>query len=191
LTTLAEESESYLIQLAQKGNRNAFGELVRRYYPSLTQVVFRFCGDPELAQDAVQEAFLRAWIKLATFQGGSPIRYWLFRIAINAARDVLRRKPTGRFDEEQPTSMPDQTRGPEAVLIDKERSALIQKALRDLPDQARTVLVLREFGELSYREISAVLDIPVGTVMSRLHDARIRLRGTLQRNRFETESNHG
>jgi len=191
LTTLASENEITLIHLAQKGDRSAYGELVRRYHPSVVQIVSRFCGDPDLAEDAAQEAFLRAWSRLPVFRTTAPIRNWLFRIALNAARDTLRKRPTERFDEEQLGSMPDRTAGPETLLIDKERATSVQRAIQDLPDPARSVLILREFGELSYQEIAAVLDIPIGTVMSRLHDARTRLRGLLQRDRIGMENNHG
>ena len=191
MTTLATENESNLIILAQKGDRSAYGELVRRYHPSIVQIVSRFCGDPDLAEDAAQEAFLRAWSKLPAFRTTAPLRNWLYRIAINAARDILRKRPSERFNDEQLLSMPDRAAGPEVLLMDKERAASVQRAIQDLPDPVRSVLVLREFGELSYHEIAAVLEIPIGTVMSRLHDARTRLRGLLERDRFEMESNHG
>ena len=85
--------KSSLIEQAQHGDRNAFGELVRRHYQGVVLVVTRMCGDTGLAEDAAQEAFMRAWVNLRSFQTKGSLRNWLYRIAINAALDVLRHKP--------------------------------------------------------------------------------------------------
>jgi RNA polymerase sigma-70 factor, ECF subfamily len=188
---LAEvETEKDLVFLAQQGDRNAFGELVRRHYQGVVRVVYRMCGDTALAEDATQEAFIRAWVNLPSFQPTAPLRSWLYRIAINAALDVLRRKTEESLEENQVTMITDQTMGPETALIEKERVAVVQQAMKDLPEAARSVLVLREYGELSYQEIAKVLDIPVGTVMSRLNYARTRLRELLKGVLFQMESEH-
>jgi RNA polymerase sigma-70 factor (ECF subfamily) len=179
LTTTAE-TERGLIAQAQQGDRNAYGELVRRHYPNVVNVVYRMCGDRGLAEDAAQEAFLRAWVNLPSFHPESPLRNWLYRIAVNAALDVLRRKTEEPVEEEKMQSMPDQAQGPEAALIQKEQAAFLQEAMKTLPEAARSVLVLREYGDLSYHEIAVVLDIPIGTVMSRLNYARTRLREVLK-----------
>jgi RNA polymerase sigma-70 factor, ECF subfamily len=180
LATLTADTETNLINQAQRGDRSAFGELVRRHYTEVVRVVYRLCGDTALSEDATQEAFLRAWVKLPTFQAGSPLRNWLFRIAVNAALDALRKRPEERLEEEQGLQVPDQAPSPESVLLGKEQAAVVQGAIESLPEAARSVLVLREYGDLSYQEISSVLDIPVGTVMSRLNYARGRLRGELK-----------
>lgn len=186
--TLPADIETNLIIQAQHGDRSAYAELVRRHYAEVVRVVYRLCGDTALAEDASQEAFLRAWMKLPTFQVGSPLRNWLFRIAVNAALDVLRRRPDERLEEEQGLLVADPLPGPEAALIEKERATLVQRAVQSLPEAARSVLVLREFGELSYQEISSVLNIPVGTVMSRLNYGRSRLREQLKGYFLHTES---
>jgi RNA polymerase sigma-70 factor, ECF subfamily len=184
------ETEKDLVVLAQQGDRNAFGELARRHYQGVVRVVYRMCGDTALAEDATQEAFIRAWVNLPSFQPSAPLRSWLYRIAINAALDVLRRKPEESLEENQVTMIPDQTAGPETALIEKERVALVQQAMKNLPEAARSVLVLREYGDLSYQEIAKVLDIPVGTVMSRLNYARNRLRELLRGVLFQMENEH-
>jgi RNA polymerase sigma-70 factor (ECF subfamily) len=188
--TAEVETEMDLVVLAQQGDRNAFGELVRRHYQGVVRVVYRMCGDTALAEDATQEAFIRAWVNLPSFQPSAPLRSWLYRIAINAALDVLRRKPEESLEENQVTMIPDQAAGPETALIEKERVALVQQAMKNLPEAARSVLVLREYGDLSYQEIAKVLDIPVGTVMSRLNYARNRLRELLRGVLFQMESEH-
>jgi RNA polymerase sigma-70 factor (ECF subfamily) len=182
--------EDGLIDQAQHGDSNAFGELVRRYYPGVVQVVYRLCGDPGLAEDMAQETFLRAWINLSSFHPGSSLRNWLYRIAVNAALDVLRRKPEETLEDEVVEMYPASTAGPELALIEKERIAFLQQAMRSLPDAARSVLVLREYGELSYQEIAGVLEIPIGTVMSRLNYARNRLREILNERMAQMESEY-
>ena len=188
--TAEVETEKDLVFLAQQGDRNAFGELVRRHYQGVVRVVYRMCGDTALAEDATQEAFIRAWVNLPSFQPSAPLRSWLYRIAINAALDVLRRKPEESLEENQVTMIADQAAGPETALIEKERVALVQQAMKNLPEAARSVLVLREYGDLSYQEIAKVLDIPIGTVMSRLNYARNRLREILKGVLFQMESKH-
>ena len=174
------ETEAGLIEKAQQGDRSAYGELVRRHHGGVVQVIYRMCGDAELAQDAAQDAFIRAWLNLEQFRRGSSLRNWLYRIAVNAAIDALRRdaKTTGLdFDS---LSLADPQEGPETALLHKERTAAVQEAILALPEASRSVLVLREYGELSYREIAAALDIPLGTVMSRLNYARRLLKESLQ-----------
>ncbi len=173
------ENEASLIEQAQNGDRNAFGELVRHHYQGVVQVVYRMCGDTGLADDAAQEAFIRAWVNLPSYQPRSNLRNWLYRIAINAALDVLRRRPEERFEDEEVLKLSSHEASPEATLIEKEQNALVQQAIESLPEAARSVIVLREYGGLSYHEISSVLGIPVGTVMSRLNYARNRLKEIL------------
>lgn len=190
LATLTTETEADLIMKSQHGDRNAFGELVRHYYPRVINVVYRMCGDATLAEDAAQEAFLRAWLHIASFRPGEPLRNWLYRIAVNAALDILRRRDEEPAEDEMLQMIPEQSLGPELALIEKERLALLQQAIRSLPEAARGALVLREYGELSYQEIADVLDIPIGTVMSRLSYARDRLREALKGQMLQAESKY-
>jgi RNA polymerase sigma-70 factor (ECF subfamily) len=173
------ETEAALIEKAQKGDRSDYGELVRQHYPGVVNVVYRMCGDVELAEDAAQDAFIQAWLHLPSFRPGTSLRNWLYRIAVNAALDVLRRAPKMPFADIETLVMPDPQAGPEAVLLQKERTMAVQQAIISLPEASRSVLVLREYGGLSYQEISSALDIPLGTVMSRLNYARDRLKELL------------
>jgi RNA polymerase sigma-70 factor (ECF subfamily) len=184
------EAEPALIEQAQNGDRSAYEELVRRSYTCVVNIVYRMCGDMTLAEDAAQEAFLRAWINLPSFHPGHPgssLRNWLCRIAVNAALDVLRRKTEEPAEDEKMQMVADQAPDPEAALIQKEQAASLQRAINSLPEATRSVLVLREYGELSYQEIATALDIPIGTVMSRLNYARSRLRELLKELLFQTE----
>jgi RNA polymerase sigma-70 factor (ECF subfamily) len=108
------------------------------------------------------------------------MKNWLYRIAVNATLDVLRRKSDAPMEDEVVQMVMDPAPDPESALVAKERAEHLQGMLRSLPEATRSVLVLREYGELSYQEIASVLDIPVGTVMSRLNYARTRLRDLLK-----------
>jgi RNA polymerase sigma-70 factor (ECF subfamily) len=164
---------------AQQGDRQAFGELVRRHREGVVNVVYRMCGDAALAEDAAQEAFLRAWRNLERYNPRFAFRSWVYRIALNLAVDALRReRPTTDLDAE---SLATESDGPEDWLERKQQAEQVRRAVLDLPPASRAVLVLREYEGLSYREIADALDIPVGTVMSRLNYARGQLRRALSR----------
>jgi RNA polymerase sigma-70 factor (ECF subfamily) len=184
------EMEASLIERSLNGDRDAFGELVHWYYHGVINVVYRLCGEAGLAEDMAQEAFLRAWTRLSSFHKGASLRNWFYRIAINATLDVLRRKNGQTMDDEQMQMLPDQSPGPEQALIHKEQVALLEEALQSLPEASRSVLVLREYGGLSYHEIASVLDIPIGTVMSRLNYARERLRELVKAQVLKMEVDH-
>ena len=187
-------NETELISRAQRGDREAYGELVRRSSNMVISVVYRMCGDAELAQDAAQEAFLRAWQHLNSYRPQAAFRSWLCRIAINVALDALRRnssKTTWSLDDLQDSpGLADPTPGPEEHTTQQERIALVQKAILSLPPASRAVLVLREYEGLSYQEIAAALEIPIGTVMSRLNYARRELRTRLESEMDKVEVEH-
>jgi len=171
------EEELELIARAKQGDRHAFGELVRRHREGVIHVVYRMCGDANLAEDAAQEAFIRAWQHLPGYRPRSPFRNWVYRIATNAARDALRReRETVDVDK---VSLTAQDAGPEAKMEGQERGERVRLAVLALPPASREALVLREYEGLSYREIADTLEIPIGTVMSRLNYARSRLRKSL------------
>jgi RNA polymerase sigma-70 factor (ECF subfamily) len=190
LKTLSVEAEAILIGQAQGGDREAFGKLVRTHYPDLVQVIYSMCGDPQLAQDATQEAFVRAWLRLDSYRPLTPLRNWLYRIAVNAALDMLRRQAKSvELVEELMTS--DSSSDPEASLMQKERTVQVQEAILSLTPTSRAVMILREYGQLSYQEIAVALSIPTGTVMSRLNYARNRLRELLKAQLSLAEAENG
>jgi RNA polymerase sigma-70 factor (ECF subfamily) len=113
------EVEDNLIINAKLGDRSAFGELVSLYYENVIQVVYRLCGDAQIAQDATQEAFIRAWVKLPGYQPRSPFRNWVYRIAVNTALDILRQKPQESLeDSTEVLIMAEKSLGPEAAYIE-------------------------------------------------------------------------
>jgi len=179
-----EVNETELVLKARDGDRNAFNELVRIHAQGVMNVIFRMCGDAQVAEDAAQETFIRAWSHLGSFRVDSSLRNWLYRIALNTATDMLRKEkhilPGGIED----FSLADPQPGPEGIYLQEERTALVQAAIQSLPDASRAVLVLKEYEGLSYREIADALDIPIGTVMSRLNYARRTLKEKLEGQRI-------
>jgi len=165
-------SETELVTQAQIGDRNAFSELILIHAQGVRNVIYRMCGDAQLAEDAAQETFIRAWQNLSSYRPQTSLRNWLYRIAVNAATDMLRKEKRILPDDIDNLHLTDGQLGPEAMASQQERTALVQNAILSLPDASRAVLVLREYEGLSYQEISSTLDIPLGTVMSRLNYAR-------------------
>jgi RNA polymerase sigma-70 factor (ECF subfamily) len=170
-TTLMLEPD--LIHRARLGDRAAYGDLVCLYRLRVIDVVYRMCGDAILAEDAAQDAFIRAWYSLHNFKAGSSFRNWLYRIAVNAAIDSLRReRPQSDIDEMELAAPLERM---EAQMEARERIRIVRRAVQALPTASRVVLILREYHGLTYQEISDVLEISKGTVMSRLNYARNRL----------------
>jgi RNA polymerase sigma-70 factor (ECF subfamily) len=173
-----------LIGEALDGDSAAFGQLVTRYQDRLYNTLVHVAGSTDIAYDMVQDAFVQAYVKLETFERSSAFYTWLYRIAVNLAisrrrrekpmasidhaRDVLGREPVDRADP------------PEARLERHERACQVQQALATLSDEHRTVLVLREMEGCSYEQIAGILELPVGTIRSRLHRARLQLRDQLK-----------
>ena len=167
-----------LIASAQQGDRQAFTQLVCRHQASIVSLTYRMCGDLRLAEDAAQEAFVRVWQHLNSYKPQYAFRSWLYRIAANAALDALRReRPAADLDS---LSLADLGTSPEQSAEDNERAAHVRQAIAQLSESLRVVLILREYQELAYQEIADALDIPIGTVMSRLNSARAQLRHELR-----------
>jgi RNA polymerase sigma-70 factor (ECF subfamily) len=171
------ETELELIKQAQQGDRRAFGQLIRRHQEGTINVVYRMCGDADLAEEAAQEAFIRAWTHLPGYKPRSPFRNWVYRIAINVALDALR---SGKeIVDVESMHLADPHRGPEELAENRELGDRVRQAVLDLPSASKAVIVLREYEGLSYKEIADTLGIPIGTVMSRLNYARGLLREAL------------
>jgi RNA polymerase sigma-70 factor (ECF subfamily) len=179
-STVTVTNEAELVIQAQGGDRNAFNELVRIHARGVFNVVYHMCGDALVAEDAAQETFIRAWQKLASYRPQTSLRNWLYRIAFNAGMDMLRKDKRIVPNDIDDMQLTDARPGPESLTSQHERTAIVQKAVMSLPEASRAVLVLREYEEMSYHEIADALDIPIGTVMSRLNYARKLLKDTLK-----------
>ena len=182
-----ERDDRELVAQSQAGDLAAFEVLVEKYRQRVWRLTFNVLRDREDAWDAAQEAFVRAWQALGNFRGQSAFYTWLFRIAMNAASDRLRQRAArGRAfgtervgDEEMERTLTDTDESAEDRALRAEQRARIQKALAALPEHHRTIIMLSDLEGLSYREIAEVLEIPMGTVMSRLHNARKKMRDVL------------
>ena len=170
-------AEAEWIAQAQKGDKAAYGQLVQQYQRLVVSIAYRQGLDPGEAEDVAQETFVRAWLALPKYHRlpGS-WRAWLCRIAVNLAIDFHRRE---RQQAELDDALPDPISGPAEQAEQRAQARLVRRAMAQLPPASRAALVLCEYEGLSYAEIAAALDIPLGTVMSRLSYARRRLREML------------
>ncbi len=177
-----------LIEQCLAGRTEAFGHLVLRYQDRLYGALCRMLGSADDARDVAQDAFVLAFQKLDTFKGESAFYSWLFRIAMNAA--ISHRRKSGKrpvsvdASKEQSGAEPVDTHPeirPAHALERSERQAIVQRALDELSEEFRTVLVLKEIEGFQYEEIAAFVGCPIGTVRSRIHRARLELRQKLER----------
>lgn len=177
-----EEGDQQLVERVQKGDNRAFDVLVLKYQHRIYSLVTRFIRDPDEVQDVVQEAFIKAYRALPGFRGESAFFTWLYRIAINTAKNAAAsrgRSPIeyeldrgdGEESHEVQARMKD-TATPEALAMTEEIRSTVNAAIEALPEDLRTAIVLRELEGLSYEEIAAAMDCPVGTVRSRIFRAR-------------------
>ncbi len=167
----ADATEEALVTRALNGDANAFAELVRRYRDRLLNLAWQLLGNRDEAEDAVQDALLFAYEHLHQFRGEARLFTWLYRITVNACRTRLRQRRTEPLPEDWEPADEIDWRAVEAQWWRKRQ---VDAVLSELPEPLRLVLILREMHDLSYDEIAAVLDIPVGTVRSRLFEARKR-----------------
>ena len=171
-------SEKSLINLVKKGDKKAYEVLVLQYQDRLVFSVYKFLKDYELAQDIAQEAFVKAFKNIEKFRGDSSFYTWIYRIAINTAKNFLSsksRKSEIYDDEIMELKLSESAvtlENPENILEAEELRSLMMDAIQGLPDDIRTTLSLREFDGLSYEEIAEVQNCPIGTVRSRIHKGR-------------------
>src|SRR5262245_262246 len=180
---LMDTNEAQLIAASRQGDAAAYGLLVRKCQDRLCTSLRHVCGSVADAQDAAQEAFLRGYLKLSSYTGASAFYTWLYRIALNVAISEHRRRRVRSAYEhsrwEHDGALHEQPEGPDGRMLREERVAQVQKALDSLSTEHRKILVLREIENCDYDQIAGILAIPVGTVRSRLHRARMELRKEL------------
>ncbi len=178
-----------LVERCRASDEAAFREIVSRYKVKVHHYIFRMTGSSEDAEDLTQEVFVRLYTSLGTFRGQSSLNTWLFRIAGNLCIDRFRRtkgrapaysldEPFGE-DDSAGRDIADQTWEPHRLLENGEMAAQIQIALGRLPEKLRTALILHDLEGLPYEEIAQIAGCPLGTVKSRLFNARMQMRGLL------------
>ena len=186
----ADEPDETLVVMAQGGDTRAFDELVRRYREKVFRLCFKILRHEEDAAEALQDAFLSAYRGLANFKAESTFSTWLYRVATNASLMKYRKRRDGHVSLEQSQSVnpdaegleiPDWTQHPLQDLLDAETREVMEDGVQRLPDDLRTVFLLRDIEGLSNAQAAEVLDLTVAAVKSRLHRARIHLRDRLNR----------
>lgn len=185
-------TEQELVALAKQGDQDAFSQLVQANQNKIYTLALRMTGNPEDGADLAQEAFLKAWRSLPTFQEESSFSTWLYKLTSNLCIDFLRKEKRRKAavttvsldddeDDSPPMEVPDHRFTPETEVERRELRAAMSRALHNLSDEHRQILILREVEGLSYTEIAEALDLEEGTVKSRIARARISLRTILQK----------
>jgi RNA polymerase sigma-70 factor (ECF subfamily) len=176
-----QSSDKKLVKRVQRGDKGAFDLLVLKYQHKIVNLVMRYVRDPELALDITQEAFIKAYRALPRFRGDSAFYTWMYRIAVNTAKNHLaaqRRRPMSvELDMQDPEQYDlhaklKETDTPEAITLSNEMKETIERAIAALPEDLRTAIILRELEGMSYEEIAQTMECPVGTVRSRIFRAR-------------------
>lgn len=177
----ADETDAQLVRRVQKGDKGAFDLLVLKYQHKIINLVMRYVRDPDMALDIAQDAFLKAYRALPRFRGESAFYTWMYRIAVNTAKNHLAAQRRRPMDVELDFQDPEQfelhaklreTDTPEGLTLGAELHAAVEKAIAALPEDLRTAIVLRELEGMSYEEIAETMECPVGTVRSRIFRAR-------------------
>ena len=178
--TPARDADEQLVAKVQSGDRRSFDLLVLKYQYKVMGLVRRFVKDPTEAEDVAQEAFIKAYRAINTFRDDSAFYTWLYRIAVNTAKNTLdarKRRPGSDLDIEdaEDFAFSDSLRideNPENLLAGEDMHRIVEETLAGLPEELRKALMLREFDGLSYEEIAQMMDCPIGTVRSRIFRAR-------------------
>lgn len=176
------EVDQRLVERVQRGDKKAFELLVTKYQRKLNRLLSRFIRDPSEVEDVAQEAFIKAYRALPSFRGDSAFYTWLYRIAVNTAKNYLvaaaRRAPTSTtIDSEEAESFEEghqlrHMNTPEAELMSKQVAATVNQTMDALPEELRVAITLREIEGMSYEDIAAAMSCPIGTVRSRIFRAR-------------------
>jgi RNA polymerase sigma-70 factor (ECF subfamily) len=177
----AETTDAQLVRRVQKGDKGAFDLLVLKYQHKIVNLVMRYVRDPDQALDITQEAFLKAYRAIPRFRGDAAFYTWMYRIAVNTAKNYLAAQRRRPMDVELDLQDPEQyelhaklkeTDTPEGVTLSIELHETVERAIAALPEDLRTAIVLRELDGMSYEEIAETMECPVGTVRSRIFRAR-------------------
>ncbi|HHO52621.1 MAG TPA: sigma-70 family RNA polymerase sigma factor [Deltaproteobacteria bacterium] len=190
----SQPSDAELVRRFKDGDREAYAEIVRRYQDRVFTLCLRWMGDREVAEEVAQDVFLALYRSLVRFRGDAQLSTWVYRVVINHCKNrrlYRRRRHMDRHealdgeprdaDEAPGRQLADEGPGTDAPLHAREAGELLQRALAQLDEEQRHIVVLRDVQDLSYEEISDILELPRGTVKSRLHRARSQLAAVLSR----------
>lgn len=175
------EEERQWIEEVLAGNKQAYAQIINKYKNQLYATILRMTKNPQDAQDLVQEAFIKVYHQLGKYEGKGTFSSWIYRVAINHCMDEFRKK---RYKMQQLEISEDQVMNPnhpEVIFLKKEKNRQLEKLIGTLPEEERIIILLRYVNELSYNEISELVETPVSNVRNKLHRAKKKLRETIKR----------
>jgi RNA polymerase sigma factor (sigma-70 family) len=177
----SKHEDTSLIQLALKGDQSAFARLREKYHDAIYNLIYRMIREKEEVEDLTQEAFIKAFASLSSFNDEFAFSTWLYKIATNNCIDHIRRKKLQTFSIDKPLEskesdivfeLPDSTYEPDQDMIARQRKKLLDDAINSLPPKYRQVIMMRHQEELEYQEIAQILKLPLGTVKAHIFRAR-------------------
>jgi RNA polymerase sigma-70 factor (ECF subfamily) len=189
------EDEKKLIQKSKSGDLNSFETLIKTYQKMAYNVAYRIMGNEEDAKDMTQEALIKVYRNIGNFRMDSSFSTWLYRIVMNTCKDELRKRKVKVISIDQPIEtgdgqmqmeIEDEGRKPDEILVSKETQNEVHEALQEVSEKNRIVVVLRDIKGFSYSEISDIIDVPVGTIKSRISRGRQELKNVLLNKRQRT-----
>ncbi len=182
MSAAEKDIDQALIERVQQGDKQAFNLLVSKYQRKVARLVSRLVRDPDDIEDVVQDTFIKAYKALANFRGESAFYTWIYRIAINTAKNHLvaqgRRPSTPHEVSDEDSETFDETDTlsdidtPESVMVSRQIAATVNRAMEELPEELKTAIVMREIDGMSYEDIALAMNCPIGTVRSRIFRAR-------------------
>jgi RNA polymerase sigma-70 factor (ECF subfamily) len=192
LAAMAGPSDAELVRRFKEGDRSAYTEIVRRYQHRVFTQCVRWIGDRQVAEEVAQDVFIALFRSLANFRGDAQLSTWIYRVVVNHCKNrrlYRKRRRVDRHDSIHETpeddgpsrELPDPRAHTDAGVHRNEAQRLVAAGLEELDDEQRQIIVLRDVQDLSYEEIAEILDLPRGTVKSRLHRARLQLARVLSR----------
>lgn len=174
------QEELEWIQAILSGDKQAYAHIINKYKNQLFATILRMTRNPQDAQDLVQEAFIKVYKQLGQYNGNGSFSGWIYRVAINHCLDELRKKHYSMKQVEMNEEMAPTSVHPEVILLKKEKQRQLERLIATLPKDERIIILLRYVNELSYEEMSEILDIPVSTIRNKLHRAKKKMRTTIE-----------
>lgn len=187
------DEEQLWIQQVLAGDKEAYSHIINKYKNQLYATVLRMTRNPQDAQDFVQDAFIKVYRNLDKYKADGPFASWLYRVAINHCMDAFRKKQYSTVQVEIDEEKVVNPNHPEIIFLKNEKSRQLERLVATLPNDERLIILLRYVNEVTYEEISEIMDIPISTVRNKLHRAKKKMRETVKREGgyFDELSNGG
>lgn len=175
------QEENQWIREVLAGNKQAYAPIIEKYKNPLYATILRMTKNPHDAQDLVQESFIKVYQQLGKYEGTGSFSSWMYRVAMNHCMDEFRKKRYKMKHVEMDEVTAQNTNHPEVIFLKQEKSRQLERLIATLPEDERMIILLRYVNELSYNEISELVDAPLSTVRNKLHRAKKKMRDTVKR----------